>query len=34
MSMEKNNVLRLMQQVRALRVEAKKKDKLISKKNF
>ncbi|TNV84878.1 hypothetical protein FGO68_gene10895 [Halteria grandinella] len=34
MNMEKGNNLRLMQQVRALRVEAKKKDKLISKKNF
>jgi hypothetical protein len=34
LNQEKNNNIRLMQQMRALRLEARKKDKLISKKNF
>ena len=33
-SQERANNIRLMQQLRALRIEARKKDKLISKKNF
>jgi hypothetical protein len=34
LNQEKNNNIRLMQQLRALRIETRKKDKLISKKNF
>jgi hypothetical protein len=34
LNQEKCNNIRLMQQLRALRIEARKKDKLISKKNF
>jgi hypothetical protein len=34
LNQEKSNNIRLLQQLRALRIEAKKKDKLISKKNF
>ena len=34
LNQEKNNNIRLMQQLRALRIEIRKKDKLISKKNF
>lgn len=34
LNQEKCNNIRLLQQLRALRIEARKKDKLISKKNF
>jgi|LauGreDrversion4_2_1035121.scaffolds.fasta_scaffold511359_1 hypothetical protein len=34
LNQEKSNNVRLLQQLRALRIEAKKKDKIITKKNF
>ncbi len=34
LNQEKNNNLRLMQQLRSIKIEAKKKDKIITKKNF
>ena len=34
LNQEKNNNMRLMHQMRALRIETRKKDKIISKKNF
>ena len=34
LNQEKNNNMRLMQQMRALRMETRKKDKIITKKNF